>query len=352
MSPETLDRIILAADVGGTNLNLALLSKRQGKYECCRKWHGSTQAETSLLEPALRFLETCAQEGFEKPVMVCVSGAGPVRGSRIPLTNAPWDIEGPALEKGLGLPVHLLNDFTAVSYGVLLLDPADGNQLLAVPHPDASLPAPDPSGTALIVGAGTGLGVGYVTRHKGHPHAFPSEGGHIGLPIMDDQTIELWRYLKAKHAAGPDAEIAVSGPGIASIFGFLLHTGRAPRSPQTDTLLALPDALRPPGISANAELDEACGLTMDLFVDLYARVCADLCSVFLPTGGLYLAGGIASKNAARFLNRQRFMKSFERNCREHINAMTRSTPVFIVRDYSISLYGAAHAGCLATDAQA
>ena len=215
-----------------------------------------------------------------------------------------------------------------------------------MPHLDGSLPVPDPTGTALIVGAGTGLGVGYVTRPTGHPRAFPSEGGHIALPVMDDLTIELWRYLKASLPGPPDAEIAVSGPGIASIFNFLLHTGRAPRSPLTDSLLVLPDPMRPPAIAANADLDEACGLTMDVFVDLYARVCADLCAVFLPTGGLYLAGGIAAKNASRFLNGQRFMNAFERNCREHINLLTRSTPVLIVRDYGISLSGAAHAGWL------
>ena len=346
MPLETLDRIILAADVGGTNLNLALIRRRQEKFEICQKWNGSTQNATSLLEPARHFLEECARSGLGKPIMACISGAGPVVDFRIPLTNAPWDIEGAALEAGLGIPVHLLNDFTAGSHGVLLLDPADQQQLLPLPHPGGALPTPNPKGTALIVGAGTGLGVGYVTRSTGYPHAFPSEGGHIALPIMDDRTIELWRYLKASLPGPPDAETAVSGPGIAAIFGFLLHTGRAPRSPLTDSLLALPGPMLPPAIAANADLDQACGLAMDLFVDLYARVCADLCAVFLPTGGLYLAGGIAAKNASRFLNGDRFMQAFERNCREHINLVTRSTPVFIVRDYGISLYGAAHAGCL------
>jgi glucokinase len=82
---------------------------------------------------------------------------------------------------------------------------------------------------------------------------------------------------------------------------------------------------------------------MALFVDLYARVCAELCAVFLPTGGLFLAGGIAAKNPGQFLRQGRFMARFERNYRTHLDLLLRATPVFLVHDYDLSLYGAAQA---------
>ena len=76
---------------------------------------------------------------------------------------------------------------------------------------------------------------------------------------------------------------------------------------------------------------------------LYARVCADLSAAFIPSGGLYLAGGIAAKNEGLFLGDQRFMASFEGSYREHIRAILGRVPVMIVKDYAISLYGAANA---------
>ena len=85
---------------------------------------------------------------------------------------------------------------------------------------------------------------------------------------------------------------------------------------------------------------------MDAFVKLYARVAADLCAAFLPRGGIYLAGGIAAKNEARFLEGSRFMGMFEQSYREHIRAILRNVPVMIVKDYDISLYGAANAAVL------
>ena len=346
MRQDASQPIILVADVGGTNLSLALLVRRPGGFEVLRRDRGSTQGEISLLQPAKRFLEDCARNGLcGKPDAVCVSGAGTVKGRTISLTNAGWEIDGAALEAELGVPVRVIHDFAAISRGVLMLSPEDAAQLTAVPHPDGHRPAPDPEGTVLVVGAGTGLGVGFITRRGGCPQVFTSEGGHIGLPILDEDTIALWRHLRKAFPAAPGAEAAVSGPGIGRIFGFLLESGRTQAGPLAERILALPPEQRPAAISGGADADATCKAAMDLFVELYARVAAELCAVFLPSGGLYLAGGIAAKNEARFLAGNRFMAAFERNYRSHIDEITRSVPVFIVRDYDISLYGAASAAC-------
>jgi glucokinase len=334
------DNPILAADVGGTNLNLALLAEEGGRFQLLRKARFDTQAERSLLGPIQRFL---AAEPSLRPGRACLSGAGPVIDRRIHLTNAPWDIDGVALERDLGIPVHLVNDFIALSCGVLQLDLADARQVTALPHGDGSLPVVDAQGLSLVVGAGTGLGVGFVVRTARGARAFPSEGGHIGLPVFDEETLALWRHLQAGLPGPPGAEMAVSGHGIAVLFRFLLDSQRAPWTPTATAILALPPADQPAAIAVHSGSDPSCGRAMALFVDLYARVCAELCAVFLPTGGLFLAGGIAAKNAGHFLEEGRFMARFERNYRAHLDRLTRATPVYLVRDYDLSLYGAAHA---------
>jgi glucokinase len=328
---------VLTADVGGTNLTLALLAPEGGRFRLLRKARFSTQDEASLLDPVRRFL---AAEPSLRPGRACFAGAGPVLDRRIHLTNAPWDIDGAALERELAMPVQLVNDFLALACGILQLDPG---QATSLPHGDGSLPAPDPEGLALVIGAGTGLGVGFVIRTPQGPRAFPSEGGHIGLPVFDEDSLALWRHLQKGLPGPPGAEMAVSGHGLAMIFRFLLDSQRVPWTPAATAILALPDAAQPAAISAQAAADPACGRAMALFVDLYARVCAELCAVFLPTGGLFLAGGIAAKNADFFLAEGRFMACFERNYRKHLDLLLRATPVHLVHDYDLSLYGAAHA---------
>ena len=128
MPTDPMETLILAADVGGTNLSLAIMAQAGGRIRMVRRASFLTFGEPSLLAPVQRFLA----DGPERPVSFCVSGAGPLRGRTIPLTNAPWDIDAGPLEQALGIPVRLINDFTAVGYGVLLLDPADRAQLLAL----------------------------------------------------------------------------------------------------------------------------------------------------------------------------------------------------------------------------
>lgn len=336
----SVDSPVLVADVGGTNLNLALLTRAGDRYRLLSKTRFRTQDEQSLLGAIQRFL---ASEPALRPGRACLSGAGLVLDRRIHLTNVPWDIDGVALERALDMPVHLVNDFTALSCGVLQLDLTDPGQVTALPHGGGSLPAVDPRGLALVVGAGTGLGVGFVVRTPGGARAFPSEGGHIGLPVFDEDTLALWRHLATGLPGPPGAEMAVSGQGLSNLFRFLLDSRRVPWTPTTTAILALPPSDQAAAISAQAAADPACGRAMAMFVDLYARVCADLCAVFLPTGGLFLAGGIPAKNTGHFLEDGRFMARFERNYRSHLDRLTRGTPVYLVHDYDLSLYGAAHA---------
>jgi glucokinase len=331
--------------VGGTNLNLALLAPEGSHYRLLRKARFNTQDERSLLGPIQGFL---AAEPSIRPGRACFAGAGPVLDRRLHLTNAPWDIDGPALERDLGMPVHLINDFMALSCGLLQLDLTDPRQVTPLPHGDGGLPVANPTGLALVVGAGTGLGVGFVVRTAEGTRAFPSEGGHIGLPVFDEDTLALWRHLQEGLPGPPGAEMVVSGHGLTVIFRFLLDSRRVPWTPVATTILALPDHDQPVAIAAQATADAACGRAMAMFVDLYARVCAELCMVFLPTGGLFLAGGIVAKNKEHFLLERRFMSRFERNYRAHLNQITRTTPVYLVHDYDLSLYGAAHAPGYAT----
>ena len=89
---------------------------------------------------------------------------------------------------------------------------------------------------------------------------------------------------------------------------------------------------------------------MTCFVNLYAQVCSGLTAAFLPTGGLFLAGGIPAKNARWFLDGHRFMRGFQAACRPHVRSLLQATPVYMAMDYDLSLSGAAHAGGLFLDA--
>jgi len=343
-SRTSYDVVILAGDIGGTNTNLSLFGKKGGTFTLLFDRHYKTKEEPSLIEPLGRFLKEAERDRKAiRPELCCISGAGPVVDQRIELTNAPWAIEARAVESAFSIPTTLINDFTAVSYGVILLDPEKPDQITRLPHTDGSLPAPRP-GVRAIVGAGTGLGVGYVVKIRDKVEAFASEGGHITLPVYDEETRSLQRWLEARCGFVPGAEAAVSGQGISNIFLYLCEladSSGAALGKDARRAREASEADRPAIIAASA--DPICAKAMDIFVKLYARVAADHTATFLPAGGVFLAGGIASKNESRFLEGSRFMAMYERSYAKHIRTILASTPVMIVKDYSISLYGAANA---------
>ena len=82
---------------------------------------------------------------------------------------------------------------------------------------------------------------------------------------------------------------------------------------------------------------------LPLLLLLSARFASDASTLFLPLGGLYLAGGTVQKDL-RWLERDSlFMKYFEKNYNPNIRPLLNKIPVYIIKDYSISLYGAANA---------
>ena len=112
--------------------------------------------------------------------------------------------------------VNLINDFEAVRWGIAALQSTD---LLTL-----QTGAPQTRGVRLVVGAGTGLGVGWLTcaDDKKNPHeytAHPSEGGHMDFAPNNDTQSELLCYLQQRHGH-VSYERLVSGPGLVAFLNF------------------------------------------------------------------------------------------------------------------------------------
>ncbi len=334
---------VLAVDVGGTNTSCAIVMVGGGSFETCFERRYSTKAEPSLVAPLGRFIDEAAAAGVPSPGLLCVSGAGPVVGRSITLTNAPWGIKGDDLESRFGMPTFVINDFSAIAWGILLLDPANPEELVQLRSPDGKAAAPSADGPVVVIGAGTGLGFGFVLRDGGATRVYPSEGGHVCLPVYDDESRAFSRWLENRYGFAAGAEAGVSGQGIGHIFEFMVSVSTS-QSAAVSRILGTPDHQRPAGIAEAASAgDELCRRAMAMFVRLYARVAADAAATFIPSGGIYLAGGIASKNLGFFTEGDRFMENFGLGYRAHIREIAARTPVFVVRDYAISIYGAANA---------
>lgn len=328
--------LVLAADIGGTNTNCAIMDGTRALFARRYPSGHTVNAEETLLH----FLSEAAAAGCPRPILACVCAAGPVRNGTIAMSNTAWVLTKAGLEKALGMRCFLLNDFSAVAWGILSVPPGRSQAVTALAMPDGTMPKPDARGLIVALGAGTGLGCGFITQDGDGPRVYPSEGGHINLPVYNEDSARLSAFLATRYESPIGAEAAVSGLGLGAILAWLASEAPKPGELVCQILKAKANE-QARLISDAAVSDTVCALAMGMFVDLYARVASSIALAFLPYGGLYLAGGIAAKNAGWFIEGNRFMRGFLASYKEHTRAILERTPVFILNNYDISLSGAA-----------
>jgi len=314
----------LAGDIGGTKTLLQLTAA--GAHEPLLQRSYASADYVCLADMLGEFF---IEADIDNISSACFAVAGPVQGKVARLTNLPWNVDADALALHFGIRhVSLINDFEAVGQGVVAMQATD---LLSLQAGDEQT-----QNVRLVVGAGTGLGVAWLTPQQGGYQVHPSEGGHMDFAPVDDLQVSLLRYLRHRHGH-VSYERIVSGPGLIAIFEFLHDTGLASPSPQILAAMEKDDAAAT--ISHfSAKGDEAIArMTVDLFLSVYGSFVGNLALAALPRGGIFIAGGIAAKMALQMRDGI-FMNAFLSKGR--FNGLLATLPVHIVLNQNVGLMGA------------
>ena len=184
---------MLVCDVGGTNARFALQGAADAPLgEVAHLKTGDYPGLAEAIEAAIASLG-------QRPRSVIACGAGPVDGRRLKLTNAPWLIDGPDAARRLGLGQGLLlNDFEAQALSLPTI-PRDWARPIG--------PAPfGPRGPQVILGPGTGLGIGALIEAAGRHTPLASEACHIDFGPVGEEESALWPFLERVARPGDDRE--------------------------------------------------------------------------------------------------------------------------------------------------
>ncbi|MDR1829950.1 MAG: glucokinase [Candidatus Fibromonas sp.] len=339
------EHLVLAGDIGGTNTNLALVGIKDGKFSIVVEAIFPSKEITGLAEPIKELL---GEAGKERPGLVakrgCICAAGPVAQNFCKMTNLDWDIDGNALSKELSINILVINDFLGISYGIPTLDVNNPEQIFAFKHTDGSTPAPRKT-TKAVIGPGTGLGAGFLTWNGTDYIPNSSEGGHLTYAPFDEESQSFRDYMRKRLNEVPDVEVLVSGTGIQNLYEWQRDTKGLPKNDAWAEIENAKPTDRPRLISKLADSDPVAASMLRLFVKMLARYASDISTLLLPFGGLYLAGGVAQKELRWLVDDNLFMKYYEMAYNKNIKPLLQQVPVYLIKDYSISLYGAANA-CL------
>lgn len=318
--------MILAGDVGGTKVHLALYDFINGKLQHSRDQRYPAKDYSGLQEIVKGFL------GADKATAACFGVPGPVRDGRLRLTNLPWTIDSRELAKNLDIDhVFLINDLEANGYGVAELT---ADQIFTLSEGD-----PSQVGNRALVSAGTGLGEALLIWN-GHTHVpYPSEGGHADFAPRNEDEIDLLRFLKQKYNGRISFERVVSGMGLTSIYEFLREVrGMDEPAWLAERIAASPDANSVITETALAAKSEICEKALDMFVSAYGAEAGNVALKLLSVGGVYIGGGIAPRILEKMKDGT-FMKAFTDKGR--LSQLLINMPVRIILESRAALMGAA-----------
>jgi glucokinase len=324
-------RYLLAADVGGTKAALALATAGGARPQivaqhiyACREFDG--------LQPIVAaFLQQQPVAGHRGAIAAaCLSVAGPVAANATTLTNLDWKVSGNTLAAELRLPeVRLVNDFEAAGLGISRIA---ANELETLQEG-----SPVARAARLVIGAGSGLGVGLLTWQDDGYAVHPSEAGHADFAPVDELQDRLLLHLRRTYGR-VSYERVVSGPGLMRIFSFLQETGVGVPSKQlSDADRTRQDTAELIAEFAVAKLDPLAARALELFVAIYGAFAGNMALAMLAHGGVYIAGGIAPKIAPK-LKDGAFMRAFTGKGR--FSELLATMPVHVVMNPLVGLYGA------------
>jgi glucokinase len=326
--------MILAGDVGGTKVHLALYNFTEGRLQPVRDQKFPAHEFASLDAVVNKFLDADDGSGRAKRgdiIAACFGLPGPVRDGRLKLTNLPWTLDTRDLVKSLSIPhISLINDLEANGFGIPELAP---DKIFTLHAGD-----PEAGGHAGLMAAGTGLGEALLIWDGKKHRPIPSEGGHADFAARSNREIALLEYLRSTLKGRVSWERVVSGLGIKNVYAFLRDVEKINEPGWLHDRMQSEDPNAVIGQCAEDGSSSLCFETMKIFTGAYGAEAGNIALKVLATGGIYLGGGIAPK-ILKTLQNGTFIQAFIDKGR--LSPLLESIPVRVILDDTCALLGAA-----------
>jgi glucokinase len=341
---------ILSGDIGGTNSRLSLLKISSdpdephelidNKYLFSFNYLNAQDLLTQFLAPH--------KSSDHYPRFAVFGVPGPIKNNTVlQFTNViHWgSVNGDELAKDLRLEkIVFMNDFVANGYGIQT-HLIEGKDLISINNKPIN-----PDGPKATLGPGTGLGVGYLTKQDGDEYYLvsASEGSHGDFAPRNKQQFKFMKYLQRYYGVEHiSTERATCGQSIIPIYKFLSeetnYTYDFPLYEQvqvfqgtqnSNTQIQLNGQIIYKGLRHECQLSEK---TLEFFCELYGQAAGNICLSYLPTGGLYLLGGVSGSLQNLIINTDIWRKAFLDKGR--MSSLLEDIPIFLVKVNDLALRG-------------
>ncbi len=338
--------INLIADIGGTNIRIALAGTKHAYSE---EFTGDKNTKANISDESIEISEIATYQCQEfanlsdvlahyieqkkltnYSINACLAIACPVDNDFISMTNLPWQFSQAELKKTLKLhSLHFINDYTAIAMAIPLLS---DEQKVKVGGGESV------AGKAISVcGPGTGLGVANLfpinNSTSSKWQCISGEGGHIDFAAINNTEQQVLNFIQSVKKR-VSYEQLLSGYGLEQIYQALLFIQ------QDKNINTLNDKLSAKDITAKATQGQCdiCQQTLTMFCDVLGSFAGNLALIMNSQGGVYIAGGIVPR-FIDYLKNSNFRTRFEAKGR--LAHITKQAPTYVITEQQPGLLGAA-----------
>ena len=350
---------VLVGDIGGTHIRFRLLKMSKSEHDLVETIDTTKlkTADFTSMESAFKYYLKTVENNF--PSIAVIGVPGPIQDNTVlKFANIPhWESEsGDKLGKKLGIKNFLfLNDFACNSYGIqtkLKL----GDDYIVINEGK-----PNKEGPIMVIGPGTGLGMGYLLKDKKNKYYTigNSEGGHQNFSRKSKLFFELAEFVKNQYnLEHVIIENVCSGQGMVPIYKFLLkkeqEKGININDIDREKTLAekvdkfsdykdkktrdmLSNEITQKGVRNECHLSRK---VIELFIEVLADTASNMSLLTLPSGGIYLLGGISVAIEPFMKQSDLFMKFF---VDKDLNFILKNIPIYLIKNDNIGMIGATEA---------
>ena len=298
----------ILADIGGTYARFA--TETDGRLENIHKYEAE---KFENLGQALAAY--CKESNLENTGSLKIATAGYEENGVWKFVNKnKWVIDPESLDRWA--VEGIWNDFEAATWALLDLKQDD---VKILKNADGA------SNTKVLIGPGTGLGLGYLQK---------THGGHMPVSALTDEQALIVQTVQRQKAEKtiPVFENFVSGAGLYNIYSALcLVGGKVPAAKGPEDLLDLKG-------------DITFKKTLDIFHEFFGLFAANAVITGHAYGGVYLTGGVLQHLInAKLFDPSLFAKWFCLNAVASVKRDLQNTPVIYITDPYPALRGLQHA---------
>ena len=343
---------VLLGDIGGTNSRLRLVyMTKETITETIDEKDYPTYKYKGLKEILIEYLSQFKnKETYPKLSVLGITGA--VINNRVLGSFALPDLTnktGSEMGKELGIEYFMfLNDFNVNGYAIQNKNLKEGIDYISL-TPKIK---PIPNTTKCMIGAGTGLGTGFLTKKNVDKYytVNSAQGGQQDFPINSDLQLKYKEFLsKFYNVKNPTCENACCGSTITLIYKFICNEEKIKEndSQLKKNVMELKEDLNNENVRNlnkkiidNAINDKCpfCKRVLDFFIEIYASITANLALVTLSFGGVYLFGGVSAGIGDYMKKNDIFVTNFVH--KGGMELILETIPIYVVINEKLGIIGA------------